>query len=256
MNLHEYQGKTLLKKFGVAVPEGIIADTPDAAVDAAHILQNSTGTDKWAIKAQIHAGGRGKGGGVKIAADLNEVKFFANNILGMQLVTAQTGPRGRKVYRVLVEQNIYYKGKTELVDDLLFSNLNDLINKLEQFLDDMHSVKEIFEQLIRALFEIANKQPERVKFLFVLMHDYNFTIQENQRKRILDLCGSVKNKGILTNEINKSIDEEDIFLLGFTYPIEFINLRFKRVFHKSSLGEKEIQKVLKICFSAIRKEIK
>ena len=150
----------------------------------------------------------------------------------------------------------YYKGKTELVDDLLFSNLNDLINKLEQFLDDLHSVKEIFEQLIRALFEIANKQPERVKFLFVLMHDYNFTIQENQRKRILDLCGSVKNKGILTNEINKSIDEEDIFLLGFTYPIEFINLRFKRVFHKSSLGEKEIQKVLKICFSAIRKEIK
>lgn len=113
MNLHEYQGKSLLKKFGVAVPEGIIADTPDAAVDAAHMLQSKTGTNVWAVKAQIHAGGRGKGGGVKIAKSLNEVKQYANNILGMQLVTPQTGAEGKKVMRVLVEQNIYYKGETE-----------------------------------------------------------------------------------------------------------------------------------------------
>ncbi len=113
MNLHEYQGKSILKKFGLAVPEGIVADTPDAAVDAAHVIQGKTGTDVWAIKAQIHAGGRGKGGGVKIAKNLNEVKYYANNILGMQLVTPQTGPAGKKVFRVLVEQNIYYKGETE-----------------------------------------------------------------------------------------------------------------------------------------------
>jgi succinyl-CoA synthetase beta subunit len=113
MNLHEYQSKSLLKKFGVAVPEGIVADTPDAAVDAAHVLQGKTGTEVWAVKAQIHAGGRGKGGGVKIAKTFTEVKYHALNILGMQLVTPQTGPQGKKVYRVLVEQNIYYKGETE-----------------------------------------------------------------------------------------------------------------------------------------------
>ena len=113
MNLHEFQGKSLLKKYGVAVPEGIVADSPDAAVDAAQMVQSKTGTEVWAVKAQIHAGGRGKGGGVKIAKSLNDVKQFASNILGMQLVTPQTGPQGKKVLRVLVEQNIYYKGETE-----------------------------------------------------------------------------------------------------------------------------------------------
>jgi AcrR family transcriptional regulator len=146
----------------------------------------------------------------------------------------------------------YYKGKTELVDDLLFSNLNELIDKLEELLGDLHSVKDIFEQLIRVLFEIANKYPGRVKFLFVLMHDYNFTLQDTQRKRILDLCKRVKEKGLITKEIKKTIDEEEIFLLGFTYPIEFINLRFKNLFNRTALGEKEIQKVLNVCVNAIK----
>jgi succinyl-CoA synthetase beta subunit len=113
MNLHEYQAKSLLKQFGVSVPEGIVADTPDAAVDAAHMLQSTAGTEVWAVKAQIHAGGRGKGGGIKIAKSINEVKEAARKILGMQLVTPQTGPAGKKVMRILIEQNIYYKGETE-----------------------------------------------------------------------------------------------------------------------------------------------
>jgi AcrR family transcriptional regulator len=146
----------------------------------------------------------------------------------------------------------YYKGKTELVEDLLFSNLNELINNMEEFLDDLHSIKDIFEQLIRVLFEIANKYPERVKFLFVLMHDYNFSLQSDQRNRIIDLCKRLKEKGLITKEINNTIDEEEIFLLGFTYPIEFINLRFKSLFNRTALGEKEIQRVLKVCINAIR----
>jgi len=113
MNLHEYQGKSLLKRYGVAVPEGIVADTPDAAVEAAKIIQEKTGCEIWAVKAQIHAGGRGKGGGVKIAKSLEEVKLFAGNIIGMQLVTPQTTAAGKKVHKVLVEQNIYYKGESE-----------------------------------------------------------------------------------------------------------------------------------------------
>ncbi len=113
MNLHEYQSKSLLKKFNVAVPEGMVVNTPDAAVDAAKMLQNKIGSEVWAVKAQIHAGGRGKGGGVKIAKSLEEVKLHASNILGMQLVTPQTGAAGKKVNQILIEQNIYYKGETE-----------------------------------------------------------------------------------------------------------------------------------------------
>ncbi len=113
MNLHEYQGKSLLKRFGVAVPVGMIACTPEAAVQAAMQIQSETGSEVWAVKAQIHAGGRGKGGGVKIAKNLAEVKIHAGNIIGMQLVTHQTGPAGKKVHKVLIEQNIYYKGESE-----------------------------------------------------------------------------------------------------------------------------------------------
>ena len=110
MNIHEYQGKSILKKFGVQVPEGIIAFTPEEAKTAAVEIQHKTGTDTWAVKAQIHAGGRGKGGGVKIARSLPEVEKAAGEIIGMNLVTHQTGKEGRKVYKVLVEQGIYYPG--------------------------------------------------------------------------------------------------------------------------------------------------
>jgi hypothetical protein len=84
------------------------------------------------------------------------------------------------------------------------------------------------------------------------MHDYNFSLQSDQRNRIIDLCKRLKEKGLITKEINNTIDEEEIFLLGFTYPIEFINLRFKSLFNRTALGEKEIQRVLKVCINAIR----
>ena len=124
MNLHEYQGKALLKKFGVSVPEGIIAMSPEEALDAAKQLQKSTGTDKWAVKAQIHAGGRGKGGGVKIAKTIDNVLTYADQIIGMQLVTPQTGPEGKKVRKVLIEQNVYYPGESETQEFYLSVLLN------------------------------------------------------------------------------------------------------------------------------------
>ncbi|NPD83447.1 ADP-forming succinate--CoA ligase subunit beta [Lentimicrobium sp. L6] len=113
MNIHEYQGKKILKSFGVRIQEGIVAATPDKAVEAAKELQKQTGTSWWVIKAQIHAGGRGKGGGVKLAKNLDEVKQIADQILGMQLVTHQTGPKGKKVLKVLVGQDVYYPGEFE-----------------------------------------------------------------------------------------------------------------------------------------------
>ena len=100
MKIHEYQGKELLKKFGVTVPRGIPAFSVDEAVAAAEKL----GGPVWVVKAQIHAGGRGKGGGVKLARSLDEVRQLASEILGMQLVTHQTGPEGQKVRRLYIEE--------------------------------------------------------------------------------------------------------------------------------------------------------
>ena len=100
MKIHEYQGKELLKRFGVVVPRGIFCLSVDEAVKAAQSL----GGKVWVVKAQIHAGGRGKGGGVKVAKSLDEVRQYAQQILGMQLVTHQTGPEGQKVRRLLIEE--------------------------------------------------------------------------------------------------------------------------------------------------------
>jgi succinyl-CoA synthetase beta subunit len=113
MNIHEYQGKQILKQFGVRVPSGGVAHTPQEAYETARNIQSETGACTWAVKAQIHAGGRGKGGGVKIAKSLDEVKTYAEEILGMTLVTHQTGPEGKVVRKVLVEQGIFYEGESE-----------------------------------------------------------------------------------------------------------------------------------------------
>ena len=111
MKIHEYQGKELLRTFGVVVPRGIPAFTVDEAVSAAEKL----GGPVWVVKAQIHAGGRGKGGGVKLARSMDEVRKLSSEILGMQLVTHQTGPQGQKVRRLLIEEGAdikkeYYVG--------------------------------------------------------------------------------------------------------------------------------------------------
>lgn len=112
MNIHEYQGKAILSQFGVSVPAGIVAKTPAEAEKAALDLKDKNGTKAWVVKAQIHAGGRGKGGGIKLAGSIADVKKLAGEIIGMQLVTPQTGPGGKKVNQVLVEQNIYYTGES------------------------------------------------------------------------------------------------------------------------------------------------
>jgi len=113
MNLHEYQGKELLNSFGVRIQRGIVASTKKDAVEAAKKLNNETGTNWWVVKAQIHAGGRGKGGGVKLAKSLDEVESFSNDILGMNLVTPQTSAEGKLVNQVLIAEDVYYPGESE-----------------------------------------------------------------------------------------------------------------------------------------------
>ncbi len=113
MNLHEYQGKEILNSFGVDIQRGIVAQTADEAVAAAKKLTEDTGTSWHVIKAQVHAGGRGKGGGVKLAKNLEEVKDIAGQIIGMNLITPQTSAEGKKVHQVLVAEDVYYPGDSE-----------------------------------------------------------------------------------------------------------------------------------------------
>ncbi len=131
MNIHEYQGKAILKSFGVAIQEGIVADTPEQAVEAAKELQKQTGTGWWVVKAQIHAGGRGKGrvketdsSGVVLAKNLDEVKEKSKNILGGTLVTIQTGAAGKKVSKVLIAQDVYYPGESKTAEFYMSVLLN------------------------------------------------------------------------------------------------------------------------------------
>lgn len=121
MNIHEYQGKSVLKGFGVAVQNGIVADTAEAAVEAAKELQKQTGTGWWVVKSQIHAGGRGKGKiegteqrGVALAKSLDDVKTISKNILGNNLITLQTGEKGKKVNKVFIAEDVYYPGESPI----------------------------------------------------------------------------------------------------------------------------------------------
>ena len=113
MNLHEYQGKELLSSFGVRIQRGIVAQSAKEAVEAAKQLTAETSTGWHVIKAQVHAGGRGKGGGVKLAKNLKEVEDIAGQIIGMNLVTPQTSAEGKKVHQVLVAEDVYYPGENE-----------------------------------------------------------------------------------------------------------------------------------------------
>ncbi len=113
MNIHEYQAKQILKSYGVAIQEGVVVNDNAMTESSVNQLKEDTGTDWVVVKAQIHAGGRGKGGGVKLAKNMEEAKQRVNDILGMQLVTPQTGPEGKKVNKVLIAQDVYYPGDSE-----------------------------------------------------------------------------------------------------------------------------------------------
>ena len=113
MNLHEYQGKSILQSYGVAIQNGIVAENSKDAVKAAKKLTELTKTKWYVVKAQIHAGGRGKGGGVKLAKSLDEFKNISESIIGMKLITPQTPPEGKKVNKVLITEDVYYPGNSK-----------------------------------------------------------------------------------------------------------------------------------------------
>lgn len=129
MNIHEFQGKSLLKAYNVEIQEGFVAETPDQALLVANQLKEKLGSDYFVVKAQIHAGGRGKGGGVKLAKSIEEVGILASEMIGMQLVTPQTGPEGKRVNKVLIAQDVYYKGESETREFYISILLNRNISR-------------------------------------------------------------------------------------------------------------------------------
>jgi succinyl-CoA synthetase beta subunit len=165
MNIHEYQGKELLRKYGVSVPNGRVAFTVDEAVEAAKEL----GTDVVVVKAQIHAGGRGKAGGVKVAKNLDEARTYAEEILGKTLVTHQTGPEGKEVKRLLIEEGCdikkeYYVG---LVLDRATSRV--VLMASEEGGTEIEEVAEktpekIFKEVIDPAVGLQGYQARRIAF--------------------------------------------------------------------------------------------
>ena len=144
MNIHEYQAKELLKKYNVPTVPGFLALDPDSAVSAAEKI----GGDVWVVKAQIHAGGRGKGGGVKVVKSLEEVKNKSEEILGMNLVTHQTGPKGQEVRKVYIEKG------TNIVDELYLSIVVDRANSRVNFIASTEGGMDIEE--------VAENSPEKI----------------------------------------------------------------------------------------------
>ncbi|HMV54122.1 MAG TPA: ADP-forming succinate--CoA ligase subunit beta [Rhodocyclaceae bacterium] len=149
MKIHEYQAKEILRKFGVTTPNGIPCFSVDEAVSAAQKL----GGKIWVVKAQIHAGGRGKGGGVKVAKSLDEVKSYASSILGMQLVTHQTGPDGQKVRRLLIEEG------ADIKKEYYVAALTDRATQKVAMMASSEGGMDIEE--------VAHKTPEKIIKVFV-----------------------------------------------------------------------------------------
>jgi len=181
MNLHEYQGKEILEKFNVKVQKGYVAENPAAAVKCAEKINKETGTKIFVIKAQIHAGGRGKGGGVKIAKNLEEVRTIASNILGMNLVTPQTPPEGKLVRKVLIAEDVYYDGESErsefYISVLLnWSSAKNMIIYSTEGGVDIESVAEktpdlIFQEEIEPGNELLPFQARKIAFNLGLSGD-------------------------------------------------------------------------------------
>ncbi|MCF8229403.1 MAG: ADP-forming succinate--CoA ligase subunit beta [Bacteroidales bacterium] len=155
MNLHEYQGKSILAKYGVAVAEGYAASSVDEAIEAAEKLKNETGTQYWVVKAQIHAGGRGKGGGVKLAKSMREVRELSEKILGMTLVTPQTGKDGILVRKVLIQRDMFYPGESEVEEYYVGVLLNRATgrNMIMYSPQGGMSIEEVAEQTPHLIFK-------------------------------------------------------------------------------------------------------
>jgi len=205
MNLHEYQAKQILSSFGVPVAQGIVASTVEEAVEAAKKIQESTGSQFCVVKAQIHAGGRGKGGGVKLAKNLDDAREKASQILGMTLVTPQTGQQGKLVRKILIQQDVYYPGPSKTAE--FYISL--LLNRAEGKIMVMYSPEGGMD-----IEEVAETKPDRI---FVETIDRAAGLQAFQCRKIafnLGLTGEAfKNMVKFVDGLYKAYVGADLALL-------------------------------------------
>src|SRR6478609_590564 len=195
MNVHEYQGKEIFRKFGVPTPRGIPAFTADEAVKAAQTL----GGKVWVVKAQIHAGGRGKGGGVKVAKSIDEVRDYAKKLLGMTLVTHQTGPAGKLVKRLYIEEGADIK--KELYAAMVVDRVTQQVTLMASSEGGMD------------IEEVAHHTPEKIhKVSIDPMTGLKDSEAEDIARKIGVPEGSVAQARDLLKNFYKVFDEEDCSL--------------------------------------------
>jgi len=225
MNIHEYQAKDLLRQYSIPVPLGGLAHTPEEARKVAANLDATSPV--FVVKAQIHAGGRGKGGGIKICKNLDEVEAAAKQIIGMQLVTHQTGPEGKKVHKVLVEQG------TDIDRELY---LAVVLDRGAQCLTIMASPDGGMN-----IEEVAEKTPERV---FTTRLDGGHTLWPFQARQLLFACGLttaqvIQGTKLITNLVRLAVEQDAILIeinpIAITKTGDLIALDAKFDFDDSSL---------------------
>lgn len=234
MNIHEYQAKQILKSYGVAIQEGVVADTPEQAVEAAKQVQAETGSSWLVLKAQIHAGGRGKGKivgseqrGVAIAKNLDDVKTIAGNLLGNTLVTIQTGPKGKVVNKVLVAQDVFYPGASEPKEYYMSvlldrqSGKNVIIYTTEGGMDieevAEHTPEKIYKELIDPSTGLMPFQARKIA--------YNLGLDGNAAKEMIKFVTSLYNAYEGTDsamfEINPVLKTSDDKIIAVDAKVSF-----------------------------------
>ncbi|MDA3779592.1 MAG: TetR/AcrR family transcriptional regulator [Bacteroidales bacterium] len=146
----------------------------------------------------------------------------------------------------------YYNGKQDLILDLLHFRINVLVEMLEDFINTCTDVKEIIKRLYQKIFDIAKEHPDQLKFIHVLMHDYNFQVADEQREKMKSLSSKVIQMGIKKKDINPNVTEEEIFLMTIVYPIEFINMKLKNFFGNKTWNEPDIKRLTNFCINALK----
>lgn len=241
MNIHEYQAKSLLNQFGVATQAGIVAESPEKAVEAAKKLTLETGTKMWVVKAQIHAGGRGKGKiegteqrGVALAKSVDDVKQITRNLIGGNLITIQTGAQGRKVNKVLIAEDVYSPGESE-IQEFYFSILLDRSKECNVIMYSTEGGMDIEE--------VAEHTPEKI---FKEWVDPTLGIQAFQARRIafnFGLSGmAFKNMVAFVPKIYKAYVESDAAMIEINPLLKTSNNKIIAVDAKVNIDDNALYK--------------
>lgn len=145
----------------------------------------------------------------------------------------------------------FYKGKEELVSDLLNTKVSEIANKLEESIEKSQSFDEIIASLIKNIFSIAEKSEDEIKFIYVMMNDYSFSVHSNLKQRIKELCMEAINKAKQLNNLNYQIEPEDLYMFSVIYPIQFINLRLKEFFGTKSWTKQDVDRITNIAIKTL-----